>query len=151
MDWPQRNWFQEFVNSLCKPGMYEGCPVSKVLWSIKIQWQDITTLNFARHVCVFGSIPEHIVAIYPSWYKFKNSIMLEVRLLHMQQLMESLFHFLIFCGISSFWGIASTVQTDDLLCVTVVCCKFYLVLKSTVLEQHSSHRPGYLTEHASCD
>jgi len=28
----------------------------------------------------FGRIPEHIGAIYPSWYKFKNSIVLQMRL-----------------------------------------------------------------------
>jgi hypothetical protein len=65
-------------------------------------------------------IPEHIGAVYPSWYRFQNSIVLEIRLLHMQQFMESLFHFLIFFGVGNFRGIASAVQTDDLLCVTVL-------------------------------
>jgi len=46
--------------------------------------------------------------------------MLEIRLLHMQQFTESLFHFLMFCGIGSFRGFASTVQAGDLLCVTVL-------------------------------
>jgi hypothetical protein len=68
----------------------------------------------------FGRIPEHFGAIYPSWYKFKNSIVLEIRLLHMQQFMESLFHFLIFCGIGTVRGVALTAQTDDLLCVPVL-------------------------------
>jgi len=68
----------------------------------------------------FGRNPEHIGAIYPSLYKFNNSTMLEIRLLHMQQFMESLLHFLIFCGIGNLRGVVSAVQTDDLLCVTVL-------------------------------
>jgi len=68
----------------------------------------------------FGRNPEHIDAIYPSWYKFNNSTMLEIRLLHMQQFVESLLYFLIFYGIGNLRGVASAVQTDDLLCVTVL-------------------------------
>lgn len=76
--------------------------------------------------------------------------MLEIRLLHMQQFMESLFHFLIFCGIGNSRGIASAIQTDDPLCVTVL--QVLPRTENTVLEQPSSHRLEYLLiGHASYD
>jgi hypothetical protein len=43
----------------------------------------------------FNTIPEHIDAFVPSWHEFKNSVAVEIGLLHSQPLTNSHFHFFI--------------------------------------------------------
>jgi hypothetical protein len=50
----------------------------------------------------FNIIPKHTDAFVPSWHKFKNSVLVEIGLLHSQPFTKGHFHFFI------------TVENDDL-------------------------------------
>jgi hypothetical protein len=58
----------------------------------------ITTLNIAYllhwNIIVFNIIPEHIVAFVPSW-QFKNSVEVEIGLLHSRPFTDGHFDFII--------------------------------------------------------
>jgi hypothetical protein len=78
------------------PRKYKGCSVSTVPYVIKIRSEVITMLNvlYLFHLSTI-IIPVHTDASVPSWRKFKNTIMVEIRLLHVQPFMNSHFHFFI--------------------------------------------------------
>jgi hypothetical protein len=88
----------------------------------------------------FGRIPQHIGAIYPSWYKFKNSIELEIRVLHMQQFVESLFHFLVLWDRQLPRHCFDSPHRWSVVCYCTASFTSYWKTQC-----FSSHRLGYLT------
>jgi hypothetical protein len=81
----------------------EACGRSTGFVVIRIKWEVTTACNVA--VCSFAlllfliTVFKHIDAFDPSWHKFKNFVMLEIMLLHLQPFKDSHLHLLIIVGL----------------------------------------------------
>jgi hypothetical protein len=74
--------------------MHGGSSISKVPYVTKSILEDITTLT-AAHLFQWSITAGHTDAFFPAWHEFKNSVAVQIALLHSQPLTNSHLHFFI--------------------------------------------------------